>query len=140
MPISVAQWLSEHPGHTLAVAEATSLDELLQQVNRYPEVQDLYVIDQRAHVVGHISKHRFANNILAEHSHSHSRRHLMERVFKGSAGELMERHFPTAALDEDLDSVIQRMLEHQLHDLAVLNKEGGLAGTVSLTELLRSFT
>ncbi len=140
MAITVKQWLREHPGHSLVVQESTSLEALLQAINEQPDVQDLYVVDGQGVVVGHISKLRVANLVLAQHQRSHSRRQIFERVSTGNAGELMERHFPTATPDEDLDSVIHRLLEHQIQDLAVLDEMGGLAGTISVTALLRSFT
>lgn len=140
MAKSVAHWLSEHPEQSLVVNESTSLQELLQQLNTQPAVQDIYVTDNKQHVVGHISKMRIANIVLAEYRRDHNRRQLMEHVSTGSAGELMERNFPTARQYEELDSVIYRMLEHQLHDLAVLDEKGCLVGTINITTLLQSFT
>lgn len=140
MSMTVLQWLQAHPGHTLVVNEATTLNELLEQINAHAEVQDIYVVDRKERVVGHISKLRIANIVFTRYRRRHNRRQFMEWVSTGCAGELMERDFPTARLNEELDSVIHRMLEHQLQDLAVLDEHGGLAGTISMTELLRSFT
>jgi CBS-domain-containing membrane protein len=140
MAKSVAQWLSEHPEQSLVVEESTSLQALLQQLNKQPAIQDIYVVDYNRHVVGHISKMRIANIVLAEYRRSHNRRQLMEQVATGSAGELMERHFPVARLDQAVDSVIYHMLEHQLQDLAVLDEKGQFAGTINMTTLLQAFT
>lgn len=140
MAKSVAQWLVDHPEESLVVNESTTLQELLQQLNKQPAVEDIYVVDRHQRVVGHISKMRIASIVLAEYRRSHNRRQLMEQVSTGCAGELMERQFPTAQLNEALDSVIYRMLEHQLHDLAVLDDKGHLAGTINVTTLLQAFT
>jgi len=139
MTMTVAEWLNEHPGHILVVQEDAMLEETLALFKRYPDAQDIYVNDVKGCVVGHISKLRIASIVLAEHSQTHSHRQLIEQVASGNARELMGRHFPTARLDEALDDVIHRQLEHQLHDMAVLDAEGRLAGTISLTCLLQSF-
>jgi len=138
MTTTVAQWLDKHPGHQLAVQEDAAMEEILILFNSYPDVQDIYVTDPQGCVVGHISKLRIARIVLSEHSQTHSHRQLIEQVASGNARELMGRHFPTARLKEALDDVIHRQLEHQLHDMAVLDTEGRLVGTISLTGLLQS--
>lgn len=135
--MTVAQWLEVHPGYSVSVRVNDTVAQVLRQVNNHSEVQDFYVCDGQGQVVGHISKTRLANVVLAPYRVHHSHRQLMERVAFGSADEFMVRDFPTAHPEEELDTVIHRMLEHRLQDMAVVDRHRHLLGTISLTILLQ---
>jgi CBS domain-containing protein len=62
---------------------------------------------------------------------------LMERMAGGTADELMEPHFMHARPEEELEDVLQRLLEHEIEDLGVIDDLGALAGAINLTQVLR---
>ncbi len=62
----------------------------------------------------------------------------MERVFGGSAREIMERDFLTAHPDEALNNVLHRMLEYGVDDMPVVDDTNTILGTINLTDVMRA--
>ena len=62
----------------------------------------------------------------------------MDRISAGAAQDLMNPHFTSARSDEQLGNVLDRMLEHDIEDLPVLDAQRQLVGAISLTTVLQA--
>ena len=62
----------------------------------------------------------------------------MDRISARTAQDLMNPHFASARPDEQLDNVLDRMLEHDIEDLTVLDVQRQLVGAISLTTVLQA--
>lgn len=137
--MKVAEWLEGHPAEAVTVMPEDTLETLLERLLA-PSccLRDLYVLLGDGSLAGHISRKRLAAYLLSEHRPVHTRRQLMDRVAGvGSALDFMDRHFPTAAPDEELEDVLHRQLEHEIEDMPVIDASGALLGAVNLTQVLR---
>jgi CBS domain-containing protein len=137
--MKVKEWLARNPATALVVPAGCSLVEALDRMLDTPEARDVYVVDERNRVIGHLGRHRLAHYLFAAQRPVHTRRQLMDRIAAGTALESMSRHFAAARPDEDLDDVLHRMLEHAVEDLPVIGEDGTLVGAVNLGAVLRWF-
>jgi CBS domain-containing protein len=136
--MKVSEWIRTHPGNAVTVSPDLTLDELLDRLLREPCLRDLYVLEEGVRLAGHISHKRIALLVLTLHRPSRTRRQIMEHVAGGSARELMDTHFPTARVDEELDEVLHRQLEHDIEDMPVVAEDGALLGAVNLSGVLQA--
>lgn len=134
--MKVSDWLLKHPTHAGIVHEDWNLGQIMQILLSNSRLNDLYVTDANNRVIGHLSYKKLAKLVLAEHCNSHTRNQILERVAAGSAGELMEIHFATAAPGENLDEILFRQLDHWVEDLPVVNEQGELLGVINLSDVL----
>jgi len=63
---------------------------------------------------------------------------IMERVFGGTASEIMERDYVTAHPDEELDNILHRMLEYRVDDMPVVDDSNKIIGIINLTDIMRA--
>jgi len=132
----VSEWLKLHPIHAGIVREDWDLDLLMQALLGNSRLHDLYVLDAEDKVVGHLSYKKLAKLVLADHCGAHTRSELLERIAPGSAGELMDVHFASAAAGEQLSQILYRQLDHWVEDLPVLDEQGKLQGVINLSDVL----
>lgn len=136
--MKVAEWMEAHPSGLVTLAPECTLDEALTRMLAGPCLRDLYVVDARGVLLGHLSHRQLAALVLARHRPVHTLRELMNRVATGRVRELMQRGFPVARPDEELDDVLHRQLEHDVEDMPVVGADGKLLGAVNLSEVLRA--
>jgi predicted transcriptional regulator len=135
--MTVAQWMTQHPGRAVTVHREASLDEVVERMLEGAGVRDVYVADGRT-ILGHISQRKIAHLLLAEHRRRHTRRQIMDQIAGGAVQDLMDLHFASARPDEELDNVVDRMLEHDIEDLPVLDAQRQLVGAIRLTTVLQA--
>ena len=135
--MKVSEWINRFPGHIVMIQPESSLEQIIDQMLSKSCVQDVYVVSGEDVVLGHLSHKRLAGLLLAEHRPMHTRRQIMERVVLGSAEDLMEGEFVFAQPDEELDDVLCRFVDHDLHDMPVLDDQGMLVGGINLNTVLR---
>lgn len=134
--MKVSDWLRKHPTHAGIVQEHWSLEQVMEKLLGNSRLNDLYVIDSKNVVVGHLSYKKLAKLVLAEHCNYHTRSQILERITGGTAAELMEIHFATASPDEELAEILFRQLDHWVEDLPVVNSAGEFLGVINLSDVL----
>ncbi len=134
--MKVSDWLHKHPIQAGVVQEDWSLEQIMEKLLSNSRLKDLYVVDAKNRVIGHLSYKKLARLVLAEHHTVHTRRQIMERITPGSAAELMEAHFVKASPDENLNEILHRQLEHWVEDLPVINQQEELLGVINLSDVL----
>lgn len=137
--MKVSEWLARHEGAIVTVRWGSSLETVLEHLLAESCLRDVYVVGEDGRLVGHISRKRLAEHVLAEHRPAHTRRQLMERVAGGTASDFMNTSFAFASAKEALDEVLHRQLEQEIEDLPVLDATGRLLGAVNLTRVLSAF-
>jgi len=135
--MTVGQWMTQHPGRAVTVHREAELDEVVERMLEQAGVRDVYVVAGRT-ILGHISHRKIVHLLLAEHRREHTRRQIMERIAGGAAQDFMDPHFASARPEEELDNVLDRMLEHDVEDLPVLDDHKLLVGTIGLTTVLQA--
>lgn len=137
--MKVSEWLDQHPYQVMPVMPETTIEQMVDMLLAYrPFSTDLYVVDEKGLLLGHISSKSVLNHYLVEHQPVQSRRELMNRITKSTAMEMMERQFPKAELDESMDAVLPRQVHHEITEMAVVDDNGELCGVINLYTLARS--
>ena len=136
--MKVFEWLSEQPDGIVVVGEDLSIKEVAGVFLSHPRLRDLYVVSAQGDILGHIRHRRLAQLLLTEHLPFQSSHQLMERVFGGTAGEIMERDFVSAHPDEELDNILHQMLEYRVDDMPVVDSANRVIGTIKLTDVMRA--
>ena len=135
--MKISEWISRHPGRAITVPIDCPLNEIMDRMLAEKCMHDIYVMADNGQLVGHLSRKKLANLILAEHQPVHTRRQLMMRIVGGSAQELMDTEFTFARPDEELDNVLHWQLEHDVEVMPVINEDGILLGVINLSVVLR---
>ena len=123
----------------MTVHRAAELNEVVERMLEQTGARDVYVVAGRR-ILGHISHRKIVHLLLAEHRREHTRRQIMEQIAGGAAQDFMDPHFASARPTEELDNVLDRMLEHDVEDLPVLDDQQLLVGTIRLTTVLQAKT
>ncbi len=136
--MKVADWIARHPGTVTQIAPMACLEHVIDlMLETTPLPRDIYVVSEDGVLLGHVRYQPLLRTYLAEHQPTHTLRQIMERIARGSVREFMERHFAIATLDEELDSVLVRQLEHDLDEMPVLDEAGRLVGVIKMVDVLR---
>jgi CBS-domain-containing membrane protein len=135
----VNDWLREHPRQPITVSTDSSIEDALDKMLAEPCVRDIYIIDSRGKLSGHLSHTRLAKCLLIEQRPVHTRRQLMERVAGGTVSEYMDPEIYLARSDEPLDEVISRQLTKQLEDMPIVDNTGALLGAINISDVLREW-
>ncbi len=136
--MKVAEWFQRYPNQAITVSGNLSLNKIAKQMLEH-SVRDLYVVDDQQCVLGHIAHKKLAHLLLAEHKPTHTRSQIMERVAVSNCAEdIMETHFVCALPNEQLDNTINRMLEHDIEDMAIVTESGTLLGGINLSDILKN--
>lgn len=135
--MKVAEWIQRHPGLAGTVTTGTPQGQLVDRMLTEPGLRDIYVLADDGVVLGHISHNKLATLVLAEHCPSHTRRQIIRRVTRGVAEDLMDATFAYARPEDELDEILYRLVEHDLEDLPVIDRQGLLLGTINLSSIIR---
>lgn len=134
--MKVSEWLDQHPNLPGVIMEDSPLEQIMEKLLSNSRLVDLYVLNDKNQVIGHLSYKKIAKLVLAEHCNCHTRSQILERVVGGSAVELMETHFASASPEEEVHEVLYRQLDHWVEDLAVIDQHGQLKGVINLADIL----
>ena len=137
--MKVSDWISSHPAQPVTITVDEPMAKIAAAFLDNSGPRDLYVVDSQGSVQGFVRHRRMAQILLAEHLPVQTRHQIMERVTGGGvAEELMERGFVSAHPGEELDNVLNRMLQHEVEDMPVVDDDNRIVGNINLTEVLRA--
>jgi len=135
--MTVAEWIQKYPGLAVTVPPDTPQEELVDQMLAEPALRDIYVAGEDGVVLGHVTHKKLATLFLAEHCPSHTRRQILGRITDWLAEDLMNANFAYARPEDELDEVLYRLVDHELEDLPVIDRQGRLLGTINLSFVIR---
>jgi len=134
--MKASDWIKLHPKLPTTVEPEASIETVIDLILTTPCLRDVYVASREDILVGYISHHRLSQLLLAKYRPVNTRRQLIERVVAESAKEIMETHFATAHIDEELDEVLNRQLNSRVEDMPVLDDSDLPVGVINLTQIL----
>jgi len=98
----------------------------------------IYVINDAEQLVGTISLETLIRHVF---SHSHERhahpRHLLGIITTESAMDLMSKKPIHAREDEDVETVLERMIGRRVPEIAIVGEEGKVVADLTLLDLLK---
>ncbi len=114
------------------------LEEVVKIVLEDPECYDVCVVDDDDRLVGVISISRLFQAIFFHYVDTHlMTRHLIELSNCESASELMLTDPVVATESESVGGAIGKMVQHELSELPIVDAEGRLVGSISMSVILQ---
>jgi len=138
-PMSVADLVQRTEARPLpVVAEQSTVEEIIAAFANSAHTRLLYVVDDEGCLGGVISLGRLERHVLhAYHEPKIHARHLMNMISSETASHLMQKETVSASMDEDVDTVLQRMISNNVKEVAVLDQSRRVIADLTLVDLLK---
>ena len=136
--VSIAEVVKTLGGREMpAISEKTPVEDAIERMVQFPHSRLLYVLDGHGKLIGTVS---LANLVSHFFSHSHEPqvhpRSLLSMITTETVRDIMERHPVVATEAEGVESVLKKMVEKNLTEIAVLDDENRLIADVTMIDLL----
>jgi CBS domain-containing protein len=120
----------------LAIPGEATMEEAAKQVTGMRQVRGIYVVDAKGQLLGTISLGVLIRHITSvRHRPQFHMRSLLSRITSEKMADLMERHVIFAGKEDDLRSVIDRMVTANIKEIPVVDENRCLIGVVGLLDL-----
>jgi CBS domain-containing protein len=122
------------------VREDVVILDVLEKILGHPHTRLVYVLDEDGGYRGTISL-----GILIRHLFPHGfepaihARHLIPMITCARARDIMDREMLYAQVDDDVESVLKRMIDAGVKEIAVLDQEKKLIGDLTMLDLLKHY-
>ena len=121
------------------VSEACSLEAVMNTMLNFQHSRLVYVVNEKKELIGTISLDILVRQLLPHkfEPRIHPRR-LLEMVTHEIARDIMLKNPITATEDEDVERVLQRMIDADVNEIAILNAERKIITDLTMLDLLKS--
>jgi len=126
--------LQDHPFVT--VPEDMPVQEVAEIIRKQPDVRSIFVTDSKGRLKGALSLGKLIRTITASRTgRDFNTRRLLRCLTCSRAGDIMTHNLITASLDDPVDEVTDRMLEGNIKEIPVVDKNGGIIRNAGLLDL-----
>ncbi|MES9898448.1 MAG: CBS domain-containing protein [Sedimenticola sp.] len=121
------------------VSEAYSLEAVMNTMHSFQHSRLVYVVNEKKELIGTISLDMLVRQLLPHkfEPRIHPRR-LLEMVTHETARDIMLKNPVTATEDEDVELVLQRMIDANVQEIAILDSERKVITDLTMLDLLNS--
>ena len=130
--------------YTESVIDITAKSTVGQAINRLREhgISRLPVVDEAGSLTGVITTHDIVDFVVRDHERQHKgdRSGDRDRMLDLPVENLMSDPVVTATPDESVETVVERMFDNEISGLVVSGDDGGVAGVVTKTDVMRALT
>ena len=130
--------------YTESVIDITAKSTVGQAINRLREhgISRLPVVDEAGSLTGVITTHDIVDFVVRDHERQHKgdRSGDRDRMLDLPVENLMSSPVVTASPDESVEAVVERMFDNEISGLVVSGDDGGVAGVVTKTDVMRALT
>lgn len=120
------------------VPEESTIGQLIDAMVRYQHSRLLYVVDKDRRLLGTIALGPLVRHVFRQrHEPKIHPRHIMSMITTEMAKDIMQKHPISATEDEHVEVVLRRMIERNVKEIAVLDKEKRVIADVTMIDLLR---
>lgn len=132
----ILQGVREHP--YLKVSETALLDQVARELIERPEIRSIYVVDAQGRLKGTLSLGTLIRSLTAErHRPYFHTRSLLECITCQQVGDIMNEDVLSARADDEMEKVLNLMINHNIKEIPVVDRQGHLIGNVGLLDLWR---
>ena len=140
--IRIADVLGELPRHPCLILDRDEpLEGLAAQVQERPVLRNIYVVDGKGQLVGHISLGRLIRYLTAiwrrDPVHYHD---LLEYVSFSRVSDLMDEDVIYAFEDDMVEPMLHRMVDRDIKEMPVVDREQRIVANISILDLWRVAT
>jgi len=123
----------------VTVDEDATIDEVVDKMLDFKRDRAVYVVDRAGLLTGIISLGDISRHLLSEgiyHGESHMPgRSILSSFMAEKAADIMTRSVITTLPDEELNSMIKKMMDHRLKVIPVVDSSGKLIASINLLDV-----
>ncbi|MBU0676317.1 MAG: CBS domain-containing protein [Proteobacteria bacterium] len=124
-------------------SQVTSDAELASIVRSFVHVPSLHhvcVVDDQGRLLGLVNRKRLFKSIFSHYVAADSRvSKLLMLHLAETSGDIMFTHVITTNEDEEIATVISKMIDKNIREIPVLDENGGVIGLLSLLILMQKW-
>lgn len=134
----VGDVVARHKGRQVPlVRQDTPIERLSVAIQFHRHTRQLYVVDGQNHLLGNITLGRLVMYAFASsHGANMNPRHVMGLITGTHAGDLMTEGTLTVQLDEGIEDVLERMVDSNVDEVPVVDKDGKVVADLTMVDLL----
>jgi len=121
------------------VSEESTIEEVMDTMHRFQHSRLVYIVNKENELTGTISL-----GMLVRHTLSHKfeprihPRRLIGMATHETAMDIMLKNPVTATEEEDVELVLKRMVDANVKEIGVLDKDGQLIADITMLDLLKA--
>jgi acetoin utilization protein AcuB len=120
------------------VKQEKLIKDIVIQFVEYPSMYHICVVDEDGKLQGMINRKRIFQTVFSHHVSVDSRvTQLYNLLTAEKAGELMSLDVVTVTEDENINAVIKKMIEHDLFEIPVVDKDKHILGFLTSSQILK---
>lgn len=123
----------------ITVDDDATIDEVVDKMLTFQRDRAVYVIDREGILAGIISLGDISRHLLSEgiyHGESHMPgRSILSTFMAEKAADIMTRSVITTLPEEELNSMIKKMIDHRLKVIPVVDANGKLLASINLLDI-----
>lgn len=120
------------------VKQEKLIKDIVIQFVEYPSMYHICVVDEDGKLQGMINRKRIFQTVFSHHVSVDSRvTQLYNLLTAEKAGELMSLDVVTVIEDENINAVIKKMIEHDLFEIPVVDKDKHVLGFLTSSQILK---
>ncbi len=135
----IREILNRVPEHSyIQVPENACVESVAEEMSKKPGIRISYVVDEEGRLKGTLSLGCLIRNLTAKrHRPRFHKRSIIESITCRRIGDIMERDVLYTRVDDDIENVLDLMLENNIKDIPVLDREGKIISNIGLLDLWR---
>lgn len=116
------------------------LTDIVEHFVGNPCVHNVCVVDADNRLLGMINRKRLSKNLFAHHVAADSRvSSLFTYLTATTPAQLMFTHIFSAAEEEGIDNVIGMLIEHNLHEIPILDEQKRVLGMLTTLRIMQEW-
>jgi len=122
------------------VSEDVDLLDIVHVFINNPLLHHICVVNSEGRLHGLINRKRIFKRIFSHHVAARSRvSNLLRFLTAETSGEIMVTHVITATEEDSIDDVIRNMIEHNIREIPIMDKEGRVIGFITLLRIMQEW-
>ena len=120
----------------LAVPGGMELKEVAGKLLAMRQIRGIYVVDKQERLQGVISLGRLISRSLEDKiKPTFHARSLLERITADKAVDIMESRVISARADDDIQTVLDRMIQNDIKEIPVIDERHKIVGNLGIIDL-----
>lgn len=122
----------------IILREEASIYEAVEKLINTPHARSAYVVDEQGHLEGIVTLTDLVNHVFSEHyfESKRSKQNMSQIVHSENAATLACTQPVCVTAEEPLEQAVQKILQHNLQEIPVVDDEGVVVGDLNLLDLL----
>ena len=122
------------------VSKRATVSEIIDAFAASDHSRILYVVDDEGRFRGILSLGNMIRHVFFHyHDPSIDSRSLVSMVVSETAGDFMQKEPMVTMLSDDVEAVLQRMIDHNVKEIPILDDEKKVVSDLTIVDLLKHY-